>query len=64
MHRERDHALWLAPPFFNDQTIFMPPFGQAYSDAELAAVANYVIAQFGGKAGRVAPQDVAKQRQE
>ena len=47
-----------------DQTIFMPPFGQAYSDAELAAVANYVIAHFGGTTGHVTPQGVAKQRQE
>lgn len=47
-----------------DQTVFMPPFGAAYSDAELAAVANYVIAHFGGKTGHVAPQDVARQRQE
>jgi mono/diheme cytochrome c family protein len=46
------------------QTVFMPPFGQAYSDAELAAVANYVIAHFGGKTGHVEPQDIAKQRQE
>src|ERR1700723_1354193 len=38
-----------------DQNVFMPPFGPAYSDAELAAVANYVIAQFGGKTGRVTP---------
>jgi mono/diheme cytochrome c family protein len=42
----------------------MPPFGAAYSDAELAAVANYVIAHFGGKAGNVTPQDVARHRQE
>jgi mono/diheme cytochrome c family protein len=47
-----------------DQNVFMPPFGQAYSDAELAAVANYVIAHFGGKTGHVTPQDVAEQRQE
>jgi mono/diheme cytochrome c family protein len=46
------------------QTIFMPPFGPAYSDAELAAVANYVIAHFGGTAGRVTPEDVAKRRRE
>jgi mono/diheme cytochrome c family protein len=49
---------------FKDQNVYMPPFGAAYSDAELAAVANYVIAHFGGKTGRVAPQDVAKRRQE
>ncbi|HUB44969.1 MAG TPA: cytochrome c [Acetobacteraceae bacterium] len=46
------------------QNVFMPPFGQAYSDAELAAVANYVIAHFGGKTGHVTPQDIAKQRQQ
>ena len=45
-----------------DQTIYMPSFGPAYSDAELAAVANYVIAHFGGKTGRVTPEDVAKRR--
>jgi mono/diheme cytochrome c family protein len=47
-----------------DQDVYMPPFGAAYSDAELAAVANYVIAHFGGKTGHVGPQDVAKRRQE
>jgi mono/diheme cytochrome c family protein len=47
-----------------DQSIFMPSFGAAYSDAELAAVANYVIAHFGGKAGRVTAEDVAKRRRE
>ena len=46
-----------------DQNVFMPPFG-AYSDAELAAVANYVIGNFGGKTGRVTPEDVAKRRRE
>ncbi len=45
-----------------DQTIYMPSFGPAYSDAELAAVANYVIAHFGGKTGRVTPEDVAERR--
>jgi mono/diheme cytochrome c family protein len=49
---------------FKDQNVYMPPFGRAYSDAELAAVANYVIAHFGGKTGHVAPQDVAKRRQQ
>jgi mono/diheme cytochrome c family protein len=47
---------------FKDQNVFMPPFGPAYSDAELAAVANYVIRHFGDKTGRVTPEDVAKQR--
>lgn len=49
---------------FKNQNVFMPPFGPAYSDAELAAVANYVIARFGGKTGHVTPQDVAKQRKD
>jgi mono/diheme cytochrome c family protein len=47
-----------------DQDVYMPPFGPVYSDAELAAVANYVIAHFGGKTGRVTPEDVAKRRRE
>jgi mono/diheme cytochrome c family protein len=47
-----------------DRKIYMSPFGRAYSDAELAAVANYVIAHFGGKRGRVTPKDVAKRRRE
>jgi mono/diheme cytochrome c family protein len=42
----------------------MPPFGAGYSDIELAAVANYVIAQFGSRTGRVTPEAVAKQRLE
>jgi mono/diheme cytochrome c family protein len=47
-----------------DQNIYMPPFGAAWSDAELAAVANYVIASFGGQTGHVTPEDFARQRQE
>ena len=47
-----------------DQNINMPPFGPVYSDAELAAVANYVIAHFGGKRGHFTPKDVAKRRRE
>ena len=45
-------------------TIFMPGFASAYSDAELAAVANYVIDHFGGKAGQVTAEDVRKGRSE
>jgi mono/diheme cytochrome c family protein len=44
--------------------IFMPGFASAYSDAELAAVANYVIAHFGGKTGQVTAEDVRKGRSE
>lgn len=42
--------------------VYMPAFGQAYSDSEVAELANYVIAQFGNKEGRVTPEQVAKQR--
>lgn len=47
---------------FKDQNVYMPPFSAGYVDTELAAVANYVIARFGGKTGRVTPEDVAKRR--
>ncbi|MFL9919516.1 cytochrome c [Paraburkholderia fungorum] len=40
----------------------MPSFGAAYTDAEIAAVANYAIAHFGGKQGQVTPKDVADAR--
>jgi mono/diheme cytochrome c family protein len=47
-----------------DQRIYMPSFAAGYSDTELAAVTNYVIAHFGGTTGRVTPEDVAKRRGE
>jgi mono/diheme cytochrome c family protein len=31
----------------------MPSFGADYTDAEIAAVANYAISHFGGKQGQV-----------
>ena len=42
--------------------VFMPAFGEAYSDTEVSALANYVIAHFGGKQGKVTPAEVAKRR--
>jgi mono/diheme cytochrome c family protein len=45
-----------------DSGIYMPAFGKAYTDTEVAALANYVIAQFGNKDGRVTPAMVAQQR--
>ena len=45
-----------------DKDVFMPAFGNAYSDTEVAALANYVIGHFGGKAGAVTPHDVAQRR--
>jgi mono/diheme cytochrome c family protein len=45
-----------------DNDVYMPSFGAAYSDTEVAALANYVVAQFGGKAGTVTADEVAKRR--
>jgi mono/diheme cytochrome c family protein len=44
--------------------IFMPGFGGGYSDAEIAAVVNYVTDRFGTTATALTPRDVAKRRQE
>jgi len=33
-------------------TVIMPAFGEAYSDTEIAAVANYVTARFGPRRHR------------
>jgi len=41
---------------------FMPAFGHAYSDDEIAAVANYVTARFGAKASKVTAKQVAALR--
>jgi mono/diheme cytochrome c family protein len=40
----------------------MPSFAAAYSDAEIAAVSNYVIGHFGGKRGKVTVADVRASR--
>jgi mono/diheme cytochrome c family protein len=44
--------------------ISMPAFGDAYSDAEIAALANYVTARFGSKPSHLTAQDVAELRQQ
>jgi mono/diheme cytochrome c family protein len=44
--------------------ISMPAFGNAYSDVEIAAVANYVTARFGSQPSHLTAQDVAKLRNE
>jgi mono/diheme cytochrome c family protein len=41
---------------------FMPAFGRAYSDDEIAAVANYVTARFGAKPSSITPKQVADLR--
>jgi mono/diheme cytochrome c family protein len=45
-----------------DGALSMPSFGQAYSDAEIAAVANYVTARFGAKGSSLTARDVADLR--
>jgi len=40
----------------------MPSFGPAYSDAEIAAVANYVVARFGGRESHLTARNVAELR--
>jgi mono/diheme cytochrome c family protein len=43
-------------------TAIMPAFGRAYSDAEIAAVANYVTARFGAAPSAISANDVVRQR--
>jgi mono/diheme cytochrome c family protein len=45
-----------------NERAFMPRFGEGYTNTEVAALANYVIAQFGGKEGTVTPDAVARRR--
>ena len=44
--------------------VSMPAFGNAYSDAEIAAVANYVTSRFGSKPSQITAQDVAELRKQ
>jgi mono/diheme cytochrome c family protein len=44
--------------------VFMPGFGNAYSDSEIAAVVNFVTRRFGTSASALTPDEVAKRRQE
>jgi len=45
-------------------TVVMPAFGDAYSDAEIAAVANYVTARFGAAPSAITAAQVARLRRE
>jgi mono/diheme cytochrome c family protein len=42
--------------------VSMPAFGAAYSDADIAAVSNYVTARFGVKGSTISAEDVHKLR--
>ncbi len=43
--------------------VFMPAFGAGYSNAEVAALTNYVIGHFGGKQSSVTRDEVAVRRE-
>ncbi|MGD0141898.1 MAG: cytochrome c [Rhizomicrobium sp.] len=45
-------------------TTYMPAFGKAYSNDEIAAVANYVTARFGARPSRITARDVASLRKQ
>jgi mono/diheme cytochrome c family protein len=47
-----------------DGRIFMPAFGEGYSDDDIAAVANYVTARFGAKGAELTGKDVADLRKQ
>ena len=42
--------------------LFMPAFGSAYSDTEIAAVANYVTGRIGATPSHLTARDIAKFR--
>jgi mono/diheme cytochrome c family protein len=44
--------------------VSMPAFGSSHSDAEIAAVANYVTARFGSKGSEITERDVAELRKQ
>ena len=44
--------------------VSMPAFGSAYSDAEIAAVANYVTGRFGSAPSNLTDKDFAELRKE
>lgn len=44
--------------------VYMPAFGDAYSDVEIAAVANYVTARFGARPSSLSPSDIGQLRME
>jgi mono/diheme cytochrome c family protein len=42
--------------------MFMPSFGGAYTDTEVAALGNFVLAHFGDKPARLTAKEIAKRR--
>jgi mono/diheme cytochrome c family protein len=44
--------------------IFMPAFGDGYSDADIAAVSNYVTTRFGAEGGHLTEKDIVSLRKQ
>ena len=44
--------------------IFMPAFGDGYSDADIAAVSNFVTARFGAEGGHLTEKDIVSLRKQ
>jgi mono/diheme cytochrome c family protein len=55
-------VIWGSSPRGGGALTFMPAYGSAYSDDEIAAVANYVTARFGAKPSSVTPKQVGALR--
>jgi mono/diheme cytochrome c family protein len=45
-----------------DSAVYMPEFGSAYSDSEIASVANFVTERFGAKGSNLTAPDIVKMR--
>lgn len=50
--------------FATDDALSMPAFGHAYSDEEIAAVANYVTARFGAEGSSLTARDIVNLRKQ
>jgi mono/diheme cytochrome c family protein len=57
-------VLWGTTRLTPDGALSMPAFGHAYSNDEIAAVANYVTARFGAKGASLTATDVARLREQ
>ena len=46
-----------------DKSVAMPAFGDSYSDRDIAAVSNYVVARFGARGSAITADEVRKLRE-
>ena len=47
-----------------EQDIYMPAFAGGYSDAEIAALSNFVVGYFGNRRGTLTAKDIAQRRKD